>query len=294
MSTPTITLVVVCDDHYVILLAALIKSAEQHLSKGAHIDLWIVEDGISAENKKKLTSSSNPAITTLHWERFDDVVKDTRLPKDRSSYPLNIYARLFIPDFIPPSVEKVLYLDVDMIVLADLAQLWDTDITGYYAAAVQDPRVKTFDNHWGGILNYQDLGLDGSTQYLNTGLLLINTRKWREDGITAKAFDIILSNLKHANYPDQYGLNIAMAGRWLPLDRRWNNFVTDEIADPYIIHFVGRKPIYKAYKYSYTFRDFFYTYLKNTAWHDATPIGEYERGIKKIKNILSKILPGKK
>jgi len=291
-SRDTITLVVVCDDHYVILLAALIKSAEQHLSKGKRIDLWIVDDGISTENRDKLASSTDAAITTLHWKRFDEVVKDTRLPKDRSSYPLNIYARLFIPDFIPPAVEKVLYLDVDMIVLADLQTLWNTDITGHYAAAVQDPRVKTFDNHWGGVLNYKQLGMHGNTKYLNTGLLLINTRKWREDGITAKAFDIILSNLKHANYPDQYGLNIAMANKWLPLDGRWNNFVTDEIADPYIIHFVGRKPIYKAYKYSHTFRDFFYTYLNSTAWQDATPISEYERGIKKIKNILSKLKPG--
>jgi len=287
--TNTITLVVVCDDHYVIMLAALIKSVEDNLATGGKIDLWIVTDGITTENKNRISFSVNPAITSLYWKDFSEITRDTRLPKDRSSYPLNIYARLFIPEFMPVETNKALYLDVDMIVLTDLLQLWQTDITEYYAAAVQDPRVHTFDNTWGGIKNYKQLGLNAHSKYFNTGLLLINTQRWRSGNITTKVFETIAGNLRYANYPDQYGLNIVLAEKWLELDSRWNTFVTDETNGPYIIHFVGRKPFYKAYKYSSAYRDLFYKFLKDTAWEKARPTGEYERGVKKIKNIIAKI-----
>src|ERR1700744_709073 len=111
----TITLVVVSDDHYVILLAALIKSIEENLSSGTKVDLWIVEDGITSNSKRKMQASINPQITTLYWKNINDITHGASLPKDKSSFPLNIYARLFIPYFIPASIEKVLYLDVDMI-----------------------------------------------------------------------------------------------------------------------------------------------------------------------------------
>ena len=147
--TDTITLVVVSDDHYVILLAALIRSIEENLSAGINLDLWIISDGVTDEHKAKMNASVNPGISSLHWHNIEDVVQGAALPKDRSSYPLNIYARLFIPYFIPESIEKVLYLDVDMIVLEDLSKLWKTDITDHVLAAVLDSRVQTFDNSWG-------------------------------------------------------------------------------------------------------------------------------------------------
>ncbi len=285
-----ITLVVVCDDHYVALVAALIKSIEDNLRPGGKIDLWIVDDGVGEMSKKKMNDSVDAEITTITWILINDAVKGAKLPIDRSSYPLNIYARLFIPYFLPPAVKKALYLDADMIVLSDLYNLFQTDISGYPLAAVTDPRVKTFDNHWGGILNYKALGLNGTSPYFNTGLLLINTTKWREEAITDKIVRVINEHVKFANYPDQYGLNIVMADRWLLLDDAWNNFVTVEHPNPYILHFVDRKPIYKAYKNSPQYQRIFLKYLHTTAWKNYQPIGEPKRYLKKIKNILVKFL----
>ena len=287
--TDTITLVVVSDDHYVILLAALIRSIEENLSAGINLDLWIISDGVTDEHKAKMNASVNPGISSLHWHNIEDVVQGAALPKDRSSYPLNIYARLFIPYFIPESIEKVLYLDVDMIVLEDLSKLWKTDITDHVLAAVLDSRVQTFDNSWGGIINYKQLGLQAKSEYFNTGLLLINTKMWRVKNVTEQIFDVIGKNLKYANYPDQYGLNIVMADGWKHLDAGWNHFATVADGTPHIIHFVDRKPIYRAYKNSRKYLDLFNKYLNGTAWRNTKPIGEAARHLKKIKNILAKI-----
>lgn len=288
--TQTITLVLVSDDHYVVLLAALIRSVEANLAPGNKLQLWVVSDQVTTANKQKLASSIDKQITTLHWKEVEDAVPTgLQLPIDRSSYPLNIYMRLFIPYFLPADVDKALYLDADMIALADISQLWATDISKHALAAVQDPRVLTFDNHWGGVLNYKQLGMPGHTPYFNTGLLLLNLTYWRNQDTAAKILDVINNNKRYANYPDQYGMNIVVANQWLPLDPLWNHFATFPHPAPYIIHFVERKPIYKAYKNNKEYKRLFLTYLADTAWRHTKPIGESSRYAKKIRNIWAKI-----
>ncbi|MBC7650790.1 MAG: glycosyltransferase family 8 protein, partial [Deinococcales bacterium] len=146
-------------------------------------------------------------------------------------------------------------------------------------------------NSWGGVLNYKELGLPGSTRYFNTGLLVMNTRKWREQNVTEKIITCIDTHKKFANYPDQYGLNVVLANKWLELDPLWNHFSTiNTTKTPFLIHFVERKPIYKAYNFSEDFKKIFYSYLNQTAWKNFQPIGESSRYIKKLKNIFNKFI----
>ena len=287
-----LTVVVATDNHYIILLAALVKSIEANLSADKKIDIYIIEDNVSQANKIKLQQSINSNITTLVWKEMSSVIPSgIKLPLDRSSYPLNIYMRLFIPYFIPQKIETVLYLDVDMIVQKDIATLFENDLSNYVVAAVLDPRIITFDNSWGGVLNYTGLGLPGCTRYFNTGLLVMNTKKWREQSVTEKIITCIDTHKKFANYPDQYGLNVVLANQWLELDPLWNHFSTIDTSEtPFLIHFVERKPIYKAYNFSEDFKKIFYGYLNQTAWKNFQPIGESSRYIKKIKNILNKFI----
>jgi lipopolysaccharide biosynthesis glycosyltransferase len=283
--------VVTSDDHYIILLSALIKSIEANIGQGQSVQIYIIEDNVNNTSKKKLHNSVNPAITSLIWKKMEEVIPDgIKLPLDRSSYPLNIYMRLFIPYFIPKEIEKILYLDVDMIVQKDITALFEIDLNDYVVGAVLDPRIITFDNSWGGVFNYKELGLPGNTRYFNTGLLLMNTKKWREQNVTEKIIDCIDDNKKFANYPDQYGLNVVLANQWLELDTLWNHFSTiDTNEKPYLIHFVERKPIYQSYNYSEEFKKTFYYYLNQTQWKNFKPIGESKRYFKKFKNIIEKI-----
>ncbi len=286
-----IHIVVASDNHYIILLAALIKSIEANIRKGQTIEIHVIEDNVSSGSKAKLKSSVNPQITSLSWHPMESVIpKGMNLPLDKSSYPLNIYMRLFIPYFIPEEIEKVLYLDVDMIVQEDVTTLFEQELGENIIAAVLDPRIITFDNSWGGIFNYEALGLSGKTRYFNTGLILMQTKRWREQDITVKIIDCINNNKKFVNYPDQYGLNVVLANQWLELNPLWNHFSTiDTNEKPFLIHFVERKPIYQSYNYNLDFKKTFYFFLDQTAWKNFKPIGESSRYIKKIKNILNKL-----
>ena len=286
----SIAVIVACDNHYVVLLAALLKSIEYHHKSDENIDVFIVEDGISAKNRKKLTASVNAKKIQLIWISMDEAIPDDmHIPFDRSSYPKNIHTRIFIPHFIPDRFDKIIYLDVDMILMRDISDLWNIDLGENMLAAVMDPRLKVFSNSWGGILNYKELGFAPDTKYFNTGILVINNKKWREENSAATVVKCIADNEKFANYPDQYGINIVMANRWVELDPRWNWFADTACGDPFLIHFIGRKPMYKTYDNREEFKKIFFEHLNRTQWNNFKPIGESKRYIKKISNLIKKI-----
>jgi lipopolysaccharide biosynthesis glycosyltransferase len=290
MPQNAIPIVVVTDEHYVIMLAALLKSIEMNHKSGEHINVYVIADGVKKSSQKKIHSSVDANMFTINWIKMEDTIPaGVKLPLDRTSYPVTIYLRLFIQYIVPKDTQKALFLDVDMIVLEDVSKLYNQDLGDNIIGAVQDPRLLTFDNSWGGIMNYKELGFAPDTKYFNTGLLLINTQVWAEQKLDQKVIDCINDNIKFANYPDQYGFNVVLANKWLELDTRWNYFASGDLEKPFLVHFISRKPFYTTYEYNSKYKELFYQYLKLTEWRSAKPIGEVDRYFKKIKNIWIKI-----
>lgn len=288
-SPPTIPLVIVTDEHYIIHLAALLKSIEQNHKTGEKIAVYVISDNVKLSSRIKIQKSIDPAMFTIAWIKMEDAIPNgVTLPLDRTSYPVTIYLRLFIQHIVPEGTKKALFLDVDMLVVSEISALYNQELGDKVIAAVQDPRLLTFDNDWGGILNYRELGFAADTKYFNTGLIIFDIPKWKEQGLTQKVISCINDNIKFANYPDQYGFNVILAHQWLELDTKWNYFASGDIPDPYIIHFISRKPFYTSYDNNPAYKALFYEYVKLTEWHSAKPIGELNRYIKKLNNILVK------
>ena len=89
------------------MLAVLIKSIEVNHVSGEQIDFYIVEDQIRPVNKSKIIASLQTPLITLKWINLLDILPShINLPADHSSFPLNIYARLFIPYFVPEHIKK--------------------------------------------------------------------------------------------------------------------------------------------------------------------------------------------
>jgi lipopolysaccharide biosynthesis glycosyltransferase len=285
--TRRITLVTVCDNHFSMMLAALIKSiALNHVQPDA-IDLYIVEDRMNSANRLKIKNTIEGSGIYLHWLRMSDVIDQRNLPLDASTFPLNVYVRLFIPHFLPKTCKKAIYLDVDMIVRTDLSALWDIDLNDHIIAGVPD-RAPTVSTAWAGIQNYEALGLDPDTVYYNSGLLILDLEKWRESNLTQEIIDCILQNRQYAGFPDQYGLNVVLANKWLQLDSKWNTFAPSDERDPFIIHFIGRKPIYSSYDNNMQYKQEFLKYLSLTDFSGFKEQSEYMRFLKKLYNLLEK------
>lgn len=288
MKNNNISIVVASDNHYAILIAALLKSIERNHTSEEHIDFYIIDDGISKKNKNKIEKSvSTDALTVIWFEKKSIIPEGVSIPVDKSAFPLTTYLRLFAPYALSSDVEKLIYLDVDTIVMKDISLLWNTDLEGCTIGAVLDVG-KTVDCAWGGIPNYKELGLLASTKYFNAGIMLIDVTKWREEDISNRVLDTLRSYAEHVVLVDQYGLNVVFANKWKELNPKWNWFATFYEQDPYIIHYLDIKPTFKSYRSQEKFKDIFYHYLNQTEWAGFKPISGNYRVLRKFSNKIKK------
>ena len=144
-------------------------------------------------------------------------------------------------------MDKCIFLDADLVAQGDIAQLWHIDVTNDYMAAVTD-QLPLSPNSWA-----QKLPLPKNYVYVNTGVTVMNLKKWREDEIEKKLFDNLEKYRKLLWLPDQDTLNITLAPfvRYLPhvfnampLQRYYDmDQKREAFSNPVILHWAGsRKP----------------------------------------------------
>lgn len=163
--------------------------------------------------------------------------------------PTTMWYRILLPDLLP-DIERVLYLDADVLVLDSLAGLWSRDLEGCYVAAVTNVPEQHMLGH------AATLGLPGPERYFNSGVLLLNLALMRRDGCAAALRDCALGNLDRLLWPDQDALNLVLGERRSALHPRWNLMnsirifpwsadllgraaVGEAIQRPAIVHFEG-------------------------------------------------------
>jgi lipopolysaccharide biosynthesis glycosyltransferase len=149
-------------------------------------------------------------------------------------------------EVLSPTIKRVLYLDVDIIVNGDLRPLWNTNLGNKVCAAVIDPGVDgtDFAAQW---------SLSSPGQYFNAGMMLIDLDRLRSKPYLQHAIAILGDPTKHCEYADQDALNIALWNEWLPVDPGYNfqrKFLYDQFAawkslnperrEPVIIHYTER------------------------------------------------------
>jgi lipopolysaccharide biosynthesis glycosyltransferase len=172
------------------------------------------------------------------------------------------YGRLVFPEVLPAGIRKLIYLDVDLIVLSSLRDLYTKDLAGNTIAAAKD-RAGTVDCSWAGIPNYEALGIPGKTPYFNSGVMLIDVARWRADRVSERVLDVTRQNREHVRWHDQYGLNVVLRGAWEELDPSWNHF-DGILPSTRVFHYLSSKPIFHDYKGAHG--DLFFRYLDQTAW----------------------------
>jgi lipopolysaccharide biosynthesis glycosyltransferase len=245
------------DDAYVMPLATTLRSIIEANRAHHPISFFVLHEGIRPDRQKKVLASLPPGSAQLLW-----VPVESQLFKSFTTIPhvsKMTYARLLLPRLFPETVSRILYLDTDLLVLSDLAPLWQTDLNGYPFAAVPDFYYHTHFLREGldpekNRARYP--GLPPVKEYFNAGVLLIDLGRWRKEGISEKALDYLH---RHAGLPnmDQDALNYVCPNLWKRLDLRWN--VQDHIHrvigdDAGIVHFVTKLKPWKADARSYNAR----------------------------------------
>lgn len=280
-----VALVLSANDYYVPYLATLMKSIKENSSDSRFYDIIVLHRDITSRNMTALKRMMKAENFSLRFFNTDRLVKDleNRIFL-RGHFRLETYFRLFMQDIIP-AYNKALYLDADMVVEHDIAELFDTDVDGYLLAAVQDPDTAgLYNGYEPQKKNYMDniLKMDDPYSYFQAGTIVFNLDEFRKTYTVDELLEYAISY--DWELLDQDVLNHFAEGRVKYVDMRWNVMMDwrdiriEEIIgiapkhifeeymearkDPYIIHYAG--PDKPWVEFDSDFADCFWDYAERT------------------------------
>lgn len=225
-------------------ITSIVKNTE------SFIDFYILDGGISKINKQKILKIKNKYdnfsvdFIDMKYARLD------RFP-NIGHYSLNTFSRYFIPD-LKPDLNKILYLDVDIIVKDDISKLYSQDLENYPIGAVLE------DFYPDNCLHLKEMcpAYNGGSNYFNAGVLLLNIDYFRKNNLTQKLIDTTIQFKDVLSCPDQDVFNLIFENNFKILDYKFN-FMPDHkdnilksskkeaieaVNNPIILHYTCRKP----------------------------------------------------
>lgn len=257
----TVNLALSTDEGYIENTATVIYSVLSNIAPDTFCHFYILSSKLSKKRKKQLQT-----LTRAHACAFSFIKPQAELLSIFKKVPLpahiNIecFNRLFLPLMLP-HVNRILYLDSDLVVLKDLSPLYFEDLAGNYFAAVEDvnPTLKG------------KLGYPNQYGYYNSGVLLMNIQALQNTDYLAILTKSVSE--RYSKYPvggDQDILNDCFYDKIKPLSYAWNMFhewhgckkmftpsnsadYFQSVKSPAIVHFVGPvKPWHSGCKRPYT------------------------------------------
>lgn len=205
--TSSINISFSCNNQWADKLAVTIVSTLLHASKDNIYRFFILDGGITEENKKKLAKIKSKINFQIEYIPIDkEIFANAPLGHH---FTIETYYRLKLPTLI--NVNKLLYMDVDTLVKKDINELFNIDLEDYYAGAIIDESSY-----------YKHIHRLSVKRYFNAGVLLLNLKKIREDNLEEKFFDFINNHSDLISWVDQCVLNAVFAENVKFLDRKFN------------------------------------------------------------------------
>jgi len=256
-----------CDNSFAAHCGVAIASILTHAADGDLFSFYILDDGISVANRRKferLKTIRPFEIRFIPIQSGD--FKDCPI-RQGDHVSRATYYRFKIPGFFP-ELNKILYLDCDLLATANLRALFEEDLGDDAVGMVADIHSER---------EKERLGIKGVAAYGNGGVMLLNLRKWRDDALERQLFDYVANNPDTVKFWDQDAVNIVLRGKIRELDSAWNlqfqeggptsmAMTCADIQSARIIHYSGRiKPW--SQQACHSIHRQYYTYLKLTPWH---------------------------
>lgn len=200
------------DENYASHCGVAIASMLSNIHPAQHITIHILHDrSLSSKSKSLISSLSTQEFVSFNFievNRSDFM----HFPSNRSHVSTATYYRLALHHCLPECLEKVIYLDADIVVEDNITKIW-VDLGDCFAAACADE---------GGVLQSRRLRLPVSQIYVNAGVMVFNLQKLRETDADNLYLESFLQKKRDIILQDQDILNIAFANKILALPLRWN------------------------------------------------------------------------
>ncbi|WP_024409482.1 glycosyltransferase family 8 protein [Streptococcus suis] len=202
-------------DSYIDYMGTTLYSIMVHTRKSP-VSVYVLTSDISDYSRFKLQKledrfhNLNIHILVVDTKQFED------LPLNRSHITRpEVYFRMAFASLLP-DLDRILYLDSDILAQKDLQPLWETPLDGAYMAAVSEPPSE------GGFDYRRSIGMTDPTYYFNSGVLLMDLKKIREDKIESLLFECGHAIKDKIRLQDQDIINVALEGKIKALDPIYN------------------------------------------------------------------------
>lgn len=229
------------DDNFTPYMEALIVSILKHSLDDEKFIFHIITLNFSDNSLKKIEYLKKIKDFEIKIHKPINLEKYTKWYNDKSGgkWSVHVFLKLDIP-IILKDIERVLYIDSDMIVLGSLKEFFDSDMEGYYIGGVNDLNISKSHRN--------KLGIGYNTNYFNGGLILFNTKKYNEDNIPQKIEEYVNTHEK-IFFLEQDILNYLLKDKIKYFSENYN--FTSAIAKKHnnienviIPHFTLVKPLY--------------------------------------------------
>lgn len=260
----TVPIFFACDDKYVPYLDVAIISLIAHASDENEYKITVLNNDISEAHQAALKrhAKDNVSIELFDVQEMLDPIR-AKLP-EMFYFGVAAYFRLFIETTFP-QYDKAVYLDSDVILLSDIAELYDTDVSGYLVGAVYEQntdRSPMFTEYVENII-----GIPYDT-YFNSGVMVMNLKEFRAFRVQERFLHMLTTYNFDSLAPDQEYLNVICHGRVKYLPTGWNkhSFPEPPEGELHLCHYaLSNKP----WHYADTINgEHFWEYAKRSEFYD--------------------------
>ena len=210
----TVHLTTLTDKNYLIPTIVMMASMKENMAQGSHYHFHLFHSDLTPWDEqvvRRLESAQAPHFTISIRQIRPEDNNFSKVPHGKLGQPA--LKRLNMPHLLP-DIEKVLYMDSDILVLKDLTELYETDIGDNLIAGVKDV-----------CLLFQEdprFGHFPPNSYICTGVMLMNLKQMRLENTEQRFLDVVPEVVKFWVTTDQDIINYACAGRIFHLHPRYD------------------------------------------------------------------------
>ena len=258
--------------YYGIMLTSLFDN-----NKEVAFDIYVLTAGLCEDTLRNYQVLASQNNSRIHVITIDDEMMKKCPIREGDHVTLAAYYRIIAPLYLPNNLDKILYMDGDIIINGRINDLWNTDIYDHAMGAIIDEAYFRDEP-------YIRLGYDKSFPSINSGVLLINLNYWREHDVISRCMKCIENMADKLLFHDQDTLNVVLHNeiKLLPLtynfqrgfidfafynnyDSKYQEEINGEKYKPTVIHYTGySKPWHEGCRHPYT--SYFLHYWKKSLW----------------------------
>lgn len=293
MAKEEVAVAFAADENIAIGLYVAVYSVVRNANSEVEYTVYVLDGGLSVKTKSRI-KQIGLRKENIKIEIIEDFSDETSKLKDPERVGRSAYLRFLIPSLISEKHDRLVYLDSDVLMCEDIYNMVNQDMGQNTIMAAQDfllPIVKDAKKY----TKLTDVvNLPDEEPYFNSGVLMIDLKKWRNDRVSDRCIDMIHENNDDLVMDDQDALNGVLYKKWGMLDPRWNvqlnwmeksekNFRYENIIhkigkekildNPYLIHYNVRKKPWEMGTRG-QFRKKYLEYLRASNWFGE---GEYYR-----------------